>query len=181
MAATEEPIVEPTEQEVASAPVVEDVPAEENHVVEEAGGKAKKTKAKKPAAPRKRNSTHPPYFEMMSEAITTLKERNGSSQHAIQKFIEEKHKNLPSNFRKLLLVNLKKFVASGRLVKVKGSFKLPSTRSAAPKPESASSKKPKATAAATKAKTKTKSVAKPKTAAAKPKTTAAKPKAKAKL
>ena len=55
-----------------------------------------------------------------------LKERTGSSQIAIAKFIEEKQKsNLPPNFKKLLLVQLKKLVANGKLVKVKNSFKLP--------------------------------------------------------
>jgi len=61
---------------------------------------------------------------MIKDAITALKEKTGSSQYAIAKFIEEKHKQLPSNFRKLLLYHLKKLVAAGKLVKVKGSFKL---------------------------------------------------------
>lgn len=63
-------------------------------------------------------------LQMISEAITTLKERTGSSQVAIAKFIEEKQKDLPANFRKLLLVQLKKLVASGKLTKIKGSFKV---------------------------------------------------------
>ena len=62
---------------------------------------------------------------MINEAIVALKERTGSSQIAIAKFIEEKHKaHLPLNFKKLLLVQLKKLVSSGKLVKVKNSFKL---------------------------------------------------------
>ncbi|XP_047326760.1 histone H1-like [Impatiens glandulifera] len=69
--------------------------------------------------------THPRYIEMVTEAIVTLKERNGSSQYAIAKHIEDKQKQLPSNFKKLLLVQLKKLVASGKLVKVKSSFKIP--------------------------------------------------------
>ena len=65
---------------------------------------------------------------MITDAISTLKERNGSSQQAIAKFIEEKHKkSLPSNFRKVLSVQLKKFVKSERLFKVKNSFKISST------------------------------------------------------
>ncbi|KAF3580625.1 hypothetical protein DY000_02034855 [Brassica cretica] len=128
-------------EETVTAPASEKKPAAK-------GGKAKKTKEvkaaaapkKKPAAspPRKRtSSSHPTYEEMIKDAITTLKERTGSSQYAIQKFIEEKQKSLPPTFRKLLLVNLKRLVASGKLVKVKGSFKLPSAKStavAAPKP-----------------------------------------------
>ncbi|PWA45808.1 histone H1 [Artemisia annua] len=74
------------------------------------------SKAKKSLALRK----HPPYLE----------ERNGSSQYAIGKFIiEDKHKDLPVNFKKMLLNLLKKLVAvlaSDKLVKVKASYKLPS-------------------------------------------------------
>jgi len=124
-------------------------------------------------------------LQMIKDAIVSLKERTGSSQYAIAKFIEEKHKQLPSNFKKLLLQNLKKNVASGKLVKVKGSFKL---SSATPKPKTT---KPDAKVKAVKAKPavkpkakavvkpKTKSVtAKPKSAAAvKPKSAATKPKA----
>ncbi|XWS42522.1 hypothetical protein CRYUN_Cryun16bG0021400 [Craigia yunnanensis] len=109
--------------------------------------------AKKP----KLASSHPPFFEMISDAILSLKEKTGSSQYAITKFIEEKHKQLPSNFRKLLLVQVKKFVASGKLVKVKASFKLPPS-SAAVKPKAASSaaakSKPKPAKAASKPKAK---------------------------
>ncbi|WCJ23948.1 Histone H1 [Euphorbia peplus] len=89
---------------------------------------AKETKSKKAAAaaPKKVRS-YPPYSEMINEAIVSLKERTGSSQIAIAKFIEEKQKaNLPANFKKLLFVQLKKLVANGKLVKVKNSFKLPS-------------------------------------------------------
>lgn len=53
----------------------------------------------------------------------TLNERTGSSQYAIRKFIQDKHKDhLPANFKKMLLNQLKKFVASDKLVKVKASF-----------------------------------------------------------
>ena len=55
-----------------------------------------------------------------------LKERNGSSQYAIGKFIQDKYKYLPVNFKKMLLIQLKKLVASDKLVKVKASYKLPS-------------------------------------------------------
>ncbi|WMV31757.1 hypothetical protein MTR67_025142 [Solanum verrucosum] len=33
-------------------------------------------------------NVHPPYFQMITEAITSLKDRNGTSQPAIAKFIE---------------------------------------------------------------------------------------------
>uniref|UniRef100_A0A6N2N061 H15 domain-containing protein n=1 Tax=Salix viminalis TaxID=40686 RepID=A0A6N2N061_SALVM len=71
----------------------------------------------------------PPYFKMITEAITTLKDRKGSSQPAIARFIEEKYKksSLPSNFKKVLSVQLKKFVKFERLVKRKNSYKISST------------------------------------------------------
>ncbi|XVE89907.1 hypothetical protein DITRI_Ditri20bG0033400 [Diplodiscus trichospermus] len=139
---------------------------------------AKKTAgAKKP----KSVSSHPPFLEMISDAIVTLKERTGSSQYAITKFIEEKHKQLPSNFRKLLFIQIKKFVASGKLVKVKASFKLPSASAIAKKPAAvkpkaasfaAAKSKPKTAKAAAKAKTKVATPVKPKAKiAVKPKAT----------
>jgi len=81
---------------------------------------------------------------MISEAITSLKERTGSSQYAIAKFLEDKHKDkLPSNFRKMLLVQLKKLAAAGKLTKVKNSYKVPSGRAPAadkPKPKAKAKK-----------------------------------------
>lgn len=68
------------------------------------------------------------WLQMIVDAISTLKERTGSSQQAIAKFIEEKHKKvLPPNFRKLLSLQLKKFVKSEKLFKVKNSYKISST------------------------------------------------------
>lgn len=69
MAATEDPIVTPVEQEVASAPAKEEATAEDKPGAEDAGGKAKKkdTKAKKASSASKRTRkrlTHPPYFEV---------------------------------------------------------------------------------------------------------------------
>nr|GMC49526.1 uncharacterized protein LOC109154124 [Ipomoea batatas] len=58
---------------------------------------------------------------MVQEAIVTLKEMTGSCQYAIQKFIAKKQKTLMSNFRKLLLFHLKKFVAVDKFVNVKNS------------------------------------------------------------
>ncbi|KAI7756319.1 hypothetical protein M8C21_001535 [Ambrosia artemisiifolia] len=132
---------------------------------------AKKAPAKsKPRTP----SLHPPYFEMIKEAIVTLKERTGSSQYAITKFIEENQKNLPANFKKVLLTQLKKFVAAGKLVKVKASYKLPATAAPAKKKPVAKPKtavKPKPVKKIAPAKKKTVAKPKPK-AAAKPKTVA---------
>ncbi|KAD3068592.1 hypothetical protein R6Q59_017386 [Mikania micrantha] len=153
-------------------------------------------KARKPSAPKTKSpALHPPYFEMIKDAIVTLKERTGSSPQAISKFIEGKYKNLPSNFRKLLSTQLKKNVAAGKLVKVKASFKLPpkiaptttgssapvkkpAAKAKAPAKKKTTSVKPKAKAPAAKAKPaapKAKPAAKPKATA----TTKAKPAAKA--
>lgn len=85
---------------------------------------------------------------MINEAISSLKERTGSSQYAIAKFIEENQKDLPPNFKKMLLVQLRKLVAAGKLTKVKNSFKQspPVKSSAAKKPEVAEKKRKAVTA-----------------------------------
>ncbi|GJV88836.1 histone H1 [Tanacetum coccineum] len=72
------------------------------------------SKAKKSLALRK----HPPYLE----------------------FIEDKYNDMLVNFKKILLIQLKKLVDSDKLVKVKASFKLPST--AKPKPKAPAKGKP---------------------------------------
>lgn len=151
----------------------------------------KKQKAKPSAAAG--GSSHPPYFEMIKEAITVLKERTGSSAHAIAKYMEEKHgASLPANYKKMLSIQLRGFASKGKLVKVKASYKLsdaakdspkakpaaPAPKAAAPKPakDAAAAKPKKAPAAGTKRKAPEKKVvAKPKKspaakAKAKPKT-----------
>lgn len=50
----------------------------------------KATKAKGEKKP-KAVPSHPPYIEMVSDAILSLKERDGSSLPAIKKFIEAKY------------------------------------------------------------------------------------------
>nr|GMC68320.1 Rho guanine nucleotide exchange factor like [Ipomoea batatas] len=108
------------EQQIATEPVKEE--PENPPVKSIKSKKMKESKAKKPSAPRKRNPlAHPPNFEMVQEAVVTLKERTGSSQYAIQKFIVKKQKTLLSNFRKLLLFHLKKFVAVDMFMNVKNS------------------------------------------------------------
>lgn len=54
-----------------------------------------------------------------------LNEKSGSSQYAIAKHMEEKHKAvLPGNFRKILSLQLKNSVEKGNLIKIKASYKL---------------------------------------------------------
>ncbi|CAD6220850.1 unnamed protein product [Miscanthus lutarioriparius] len=149
---------------------------------EKAAPKEKKDKGKKPAA-------HPPYAEMILEAIAALKERTGSSSVAIAKYVEAKHGGkLPTNFRKQLTVQLKKLAAAGKLTRVKNSFKLPPPRpvttdakpkaAAKPKVAKTSAKASPAKAAAKKAAApaaaaKKKAVASPKKAATPKKAAAA--------
>ncbi|CAI8602886.1 unnamed protein product [Vicia faba] len=181
--ATEEPIVETVPQLTVPEP-----PASEKNEPKAQAMKTKKPKESKPkkASKPRSPSSHPTYSEMIKDAIVSLKEKNGSSQCAIAKFIEEKNKPLPSNFKKLLLQNLKKDVASGKLAKVKASFKLSLAAKkpvvAKPKTKPAAKAK-KAVKAKTAAKPKAKAVVKPnvvskaKPVTAKPKFAASKPKA----
>ncbi|KAI3664294.1 hypothetical protein L6452_25983 [Arctium lappa] len=139
---------------------------------------AKAAVAKKAPCTKKSTKSHPPYVEMIKEAIVALKERTGSSQYAIAKHIEDHQKDLPANFKRLLLVQLKKLVAAGKLTKVKNSFKLasvekPKAEKKAPKAKSGNQVK------STKVVTKTKAVVKVKKAVKKAtplKTVAKKPK-----
>lgn len=66
---------------------------------------------------------HPTYADMIKEAIITLKERGGSSLVAIKKFMGQKFK-LPIGWEKKLSLYLKKMTLEGKLIKVKGSWKL---------------------------------------------------------
>ncbi|KAH9314203.1 hypothetical protein KI387_022830 [Taxus chinensis] len=84
--------------------------------------KEKKTKEVKKI---KISASHPPYRQMIAEAISALKERNGSSQQAIAKFVEGKYQpHLQPNFKKMLLIQLKNLTNAGELTRVKNSFKL---------------------------------------------------------
>jgi histone H1/5 len=62
---------------------------------------------------------------MVKEAIGTLKERTGSSQYAIAKYLEDMYKTgLPANFKKILSIQLRNMTKQGKVYKVKNSFKL---------------------------------------------------------
>eukprot|EP01018_Ginkgo_biloba_P007219 Gb_22727 [translate_table: standard] len=92
-----------TETEKVENVMPEKKPATKGKTTKEkkAKGTMKKKKIKAPM-------NHPPYRQMITEAIFGSKERIGSSQQAISKFIEEKYKaDLPPNFRRLLLTQLK--------------------------------------------------------------------------
>ena len=108
-------------------------------------------------------SAHPKYEDMVKAAILALKDRNGSSVPAIAKYLAANYK-LPDNFKKILSTQLKNLVNSGKLLKVKASYKLGEALKKAPK-------KPKKKAAPKKKK----AAKKPKKAAKKPKKAAKKP------
>ena len=126
----------------------------------------KKVAAKKPA-------THPKYSEMIAAAISALKERNGSSRQAIEKYIKANYK-VGENPGTHLKMALKRGVVSGLLKQTKGSgasgsFKLAEK----PKPAKKPAKKPVKKTAAKKPTAK-KTAAKKKPAAAKKSTKKAK-------
>ncbi|XP_045799959.1 telomere repeat-binding factor 4-like [Trifolium pratense] len=70
----------------------------------------------------------PKYNSMIFEALSTLKDTNGSDLSAIVSFIEQKH-NLPQNpnFRKTLGSKLRRLVSQGKLDKVQNGYKLKDT------------------------------------------------------
>ena len=102
------------------------------------------TVTKKKAAAPKKPAEHPKYIDMISAAIATLKERNGSSRQAIVKYIRANYKVGDSCDTHIKLA-LKRGVLSGALAQPKGkgasgSFKLvkkaaePKKKPAAKKP-----------------------------------------------
>ena len=100
-------------------------------------GEKKAAKAKKPAE-------HPVYAEMIATAITTLKERKGSSGVAIKKYIKANFK-VKDNADVFIKAGLKKGVEKGTLTQVKGigasgSFKV--TKVEKPKKVKKTPKKP---------------------------------------
>ncbi len=87
-----------------------------------------KPKAKKPAA--KKGPGAGKYQTMIVAAITALKDRTGSSVPAINKYIGANFKkDLSTGWEKTVAQVLKRFAASGKVVKVKASYKV---RGAAP-------------------------------------------------
>ncbi|XP_009611976.1 histone H1 [Nicotiana tomentosiformis] len=141
------------EQPPAKAPKAEDQPP----------ATKKSVKEKKPRAPREKKPksaktvTHPPYFQMIKEALLALNEKGGSSPYAIAKCMEDKHKDeLPANFRKILGLQLKNSAAKGKLMKIKASYKLSvagkkerTTASTKKVPKADTKKKPRSTRSTT--------------------------------
>lgn len=94
----------------------------------------------KPKAKRgtKKPASHPKYSVMIAAAINGLKERNGSSRQAIQKYIVSQYKVDDKSVGTQLKLALKRGVASGSLKQVKGagasgSFRINKPAAEAPK------------------------------------------------
>ncbi|KAL1536845.1 histone H1-like [Salvia divinorum] len=103
-------------------------PAATKPAKEKKATKAAPKEKKAIAAKSSKTASHPPYFEMIKEALLALNERSGSSPYAIAKYMEDKHKSvLPANFRKILGLQLKNSAAKGKLNKIKASYKLSDT------------------------------------------------------
>ena len=88
---------------------------------------AAKSPAKKKSVVPKKPVEHPSYFEMTKAAIEALKERNGSSRQAIEKYIKANYK--VGEVSSHLKMALKRGAASGKLLQTRGvgasgSFKL---------------------------------------------------------
>ncbi|KAM9977091.1 hypothetical protein ACTFIR_010947 [Dictyostelium discoideum] len=89
------------------------------------GPKAPTTPTKKAAATKsKPKPNHPTYQVMISTAIAHYKDRTGSSQPAIIKYIEANYNVAPDTFKTQLKLALKRLVAKGTLTMVKASYKL---------------------------------------------------------
>lgn len=65
----------------------------------------------------------PRYNAMIFEALSALKEPNGSDTSTIVSFIEQRHE-VPQNFRRLLSSRLRRLVAQDKLEKVQNCYKI---------------------------------------------------------
>ncbi|KAK7294388.1 hypothetical protein RJT34_17277 [Clitoria ternatea] len=79
----------------------------------------------------------PRYNAMVFEALSTLKDSNGSDINAIVSFIEQKHQ-VPQNFRRALSTRLRRLVNQGKIEKIQNCYKIKKdtsvgTKSPAPK------------------------------------------------
>ena len=73
--------------------------------------------------PPKAAPAHPKYEDMVKAAILCLKDRNGSSFHAIAEHLGSNFQ-LPFGFKEILKTQLENLVKSGKLLKVNGRFML---------------------------------------------------------
>ena len=83
--------------------------------------------SKEKTSAKKKPAEHPPYADMIKAALLALKERNGSSRQAIEKYIKANYK--VGEVSSHLKMALKRGATSGKFVHTKGvgasgSFKL---------------------------------------------------------
>merc|ERR1712018_488595 len=97
--------------------------------------------AKKKAAKPKKPANHPKYSDMIKAAITSLKERGGSSRQAILKYISANYK-VGDNAASHLKLALRAGVKNGSLAQSKGTGASGSFKLAAKKPAAKKAKKP---------------------------------------
>nr|AOF43155.1 histone H1.2 [Hydractinia echinata] len=88
----------------------------------------------------KKNADHPLFIEMISAAITALKERKGSSRQAIVKYIKANYK-VGDNVETVVKMTLKRNIG-GRLVQTKGTGASGSFKLSAPAAKKPAAKKP---------------------------------------
>lgn len=92
------------------------------------------------SSPNDQDVKNPPrYNAMVFEALSALKDNNGSDLNAIVTFIEQKHQ-VPQNFRRALSTRLRRLVSQGKLEKVQNCYKIKKdvssgTKSPPPKPK----------------------------------------------
>lgn len=77
----------------------------------------------KTSMPRK-PPTHAPFRELVLNAVRSLKERSGSSTHAIRKKVASDTSSLSGPWEKAVSRAIKQLAEQGVLVKQKASFKL---------------------------------------------------------
>ncbi|XWS16203.1 hypothetical protein CRYUN_Cryun34aG0065000 [Craigia yunnanensis] len=65
----------------------------------------------------------PRYNTMIFEALSTIKDTNGSDISAIISYIEQRHE-VPPNFRRLLSSRLRRLVSQGKLEKIQNCYKI---------------------------------------------------------
>jgi len=125
----------------------------------------------KAAASKKSAPEHPPYKEMIKEAILALKDRNGTSRPALKKYIKANYKGVDTDsFDRLFNAALRKGHETNEFTFPKGTSGTVKLAKKEPAAKPATTKKPVAAKPAAKATAKKpaakKAVAKPKAAAA---------------
>ncbi|KAL8522573.1 hypothetical protein ACS0TY_012649 [Phlomoides rotata] len=77
----------------------------------------------KPSSSSRRAKNGPAYPEMILDALSSIKDRNGSDFSSILEFIENKYE-VPQNFNKTLSSELRKLIMQGKAEKVNKHYKI---------------------------------------------------------